>query len=153
MITWVSSILERLSEATSAPSPHPDDLVGSCGLGRSSSPGLVQVWLSLNVSSPDQIVPFMSGPAPASGTNFAHITNSAYSALAKTASATNGSAGCADWLKGETELVKAADVIPFANQVTKTFGNKARFTIAGELVPTSISDAGQLTGGQQDPGA
>jgi peptide/nickel transport system substrate-binding protein len=95
-------------------------------------------WIALNVSSPDQIVGFASGPAPAAGTNFAHISNPAYSALVTTASAINGSAGCPDWLKAEAELVKAADVIPFANQVTKTFGAKAKFVIAGELVPTSI---------------
>lgn len=100
------------------------------------------VWEALNVSSPDQIVAFMSGPAPPDGTNFAHIDNAAYTALVTKASTLNGSAGCADWLQAESELVKAADVIPFANQVTKTFGNHARFEIAGALVPTSIRMSG-----------
>jgi peptide/nickel transport system substrate-binding protein len=95
-------------------------------------------WEGLNVSSPDQIVPFMSGPVPPNGTNFAHIDNAAYTALVTTASALDGSEGCGDWLKAESELVKAADVFPFANQVTKTFGSHTSFTIAGELVPTSI---------------
>ena len=95
-------------------------------------------WLTLNVSSPDQLVPFMSGPAPANGTNFGHINNSAYSELVAKASAQNGAAGCPDWLKAETELVRAADVIPFANQVTTTFGNHTQFAISGAIVPTSI---------------
>lgn len=95
-------------------------------------------WIQLNVSSPDQVVPFGSGPPPPNGTNFAHIVNPAYSALVAKASAENGSAGCPDWMKAESELVKAADVIPFANQVTKIFGYHSRFTFAGEIVPTSI---------------
>ncbi|HEY7010519.1 MAG TPA: ABC transporter substrate-binding protein [Jatrophihabitantaceae bacterium] len=95
-------------------------------------------WLTLNVSSPDQLVPFLSGPVPASGTNFGHINNSAYTALVAKASAQNGAAGCPDWLKAETEIVRAADVIPFANQVTTTFGNHTQFAIAGAIVPTSI---------------
>jgi peptide/nickel transport system substrate-binding protein len=96
------------------------------------------IWETLNVSSPDEIVPFMSGPPPPNGTNFAHIDNAAYNALVTKASTINGSEGCASWLQAESELVKAAEVIPFANQVAKTFGYHTRFTIAGELVPTSI---------------
>ncbi len=95
-------------------------------------------WVQLNVSSPDQLVPFLSGPPAPNGTNFAHINNSAYSALAAKATLLNGTAGCPDWLSAESELVKAADSIPFANQVTETFGYHTRFTIASELVPTSI---------------
>ena len=34
--------------------------------------------------------------------------------------------------------MKAADVIPFANQVVKTFGYHAHFAVVGALVPTSI---------------
>jgi peptide/nickel transport system substrate-binding protein len=96
------------------------------------------IWEGLNVSSPDQIVPFMSGTAAPNGTNFAHINNAAYNAGVATASKTVGTAGCADWLKAEGELVKTADVIPFANQVTKTYGYHTTFTISGELIPTSI---------------
>lgn len=95
-------------------------------------------WVQLNVSSPDQLVPFLSGPTPPSGTNFAHIDNSEYTQLVHTASAQNGSAGCPDWLKAEEAIVRAADAVPFANQVTPTFGKNVRFDIAGALVPTSI---------------
>jgi peptide/nickel transport system substrate-binding protein len=95
-------------------------------------------WVQLNVSSPDQLVPFLSGPVPPNGTNFAHINNSQYTQLVTKASTENGSAGCPDWLMAEEDLVRAADVIPFANQVTPTFGKNVSFQIAGALVPTSI---------------
>ncbi len=95
-------------------------------------------WEQVNVSSPDQLVPFLSGPGTPKGNNFAHITNAAYDAAIKRAAAKPGTAGCADWLAAEAELFKNADVIPFANQLVKTFGKKARFAVVGVLVPTSI---------------
>ena len=91
-----------------------------------------------SVSTPSEIVPFVSGAAPPNGTNFAHIKNAAYSAAVAKATTKIGSAGCADWLAAETNLVNDADVIPFANQVIKIFGQNARFDDAGQLVPTSI---------------
>jgi len=95
-------------------------------------------WEQVNVSSPDQLVPFLSGPGTPKGNNFAHIANPAYDAAIKQAAAKPGTAGCADWLAAEAELFKNADVIPFANQLVKTFGKKARFAVVGVLVPTSI---------------
>ncbi len=96
------------------------------------------IWEALNVNSPDQIVPFVSGAVPPNGTDFAHVNNAKYTGLVTKASALTGSDSCSDWLQAESELVKAADVIPFANQVSKIFGNHARFDLAGVLVPTSI---------------
>jgi peptide/nickel transport system substrate-binding protein len=96
------------------------------------------VWAQLNVNSPDQIVPFLSGPGIPNGTNFAGIHNSEYEASVKQASAMAGTAGCATWLKAEATLVRAADVVPFANQPVATFGAKARFETPGQLIPTSI---------------
>jgi peptide/nickel transport system substrate-binding protein len=95
-------------------------------------------WAPLNVSSPDQIVPFLSGPGVPDGTNFAGIHNSEYDAAVKQASGMDGTAGCATWLQAEATLVKAADVVPFANQQVPTFGAKARFETPGQLIPTSI---------------
>jgi peptide/nickel transport system substrate-binding protein len=95
-------------------------------------------WIQLNVSSPDQLVPFLSGPVPPNGTNFAHISNSDYTQLVTKASGENGRAGCPDWLKAEQALVRAADAIPFANQITPIFGKSVRFDVAGAVVPTSI---------------
>ncbi|WP_422771289.1 ABC transporter substrate-binding protein [Plantactinospora sp. WMMC1484] len=95
-------------------------------------------WAPINVNSPDQLVPFLSGPTVPDGTNFAGIGNSEYDAAVKQASAVDGVAGCASWLAAETALVKAADVVPFANQQVPTFGVKARFETPGQLIPTSI---------------
>lgn len=95
-------------------------------------------WEPVGVSSPDQLVPFLSGPTPPNGNNFAGITNAAYSSAVTKASAVSGTAGCANWLKAEANVVSAADVIPFANQIVKTFGSGARFGQSLSLIPTSI---------------
>ena len=95
-------------------------------------------WLPLNVNSPDQAVGFLSGPVPPDGTNFAHVDNAAYNSLVAKASAVAGTAGCTDWLAAESEIVKAADVIPFANLTTKVYGKNTHFELAGAIVPTSI---------------
>ena len=42
------------------------------------------------------------------------------------------------WLGAESDLVKAADIVPFANSVVQTFGKGAEFETPGQLVPTSI---------------
>ncbi|WP_222195437.1 ABC transporter substrate-binding protein [Modestobacter italicus] len=96
-------------------------------------------WLPLNVSSPDQLVPFVSGPAAPEGNNFASIDNADYTAGVAEAMAMNGSEGCDTWLAAESALVRDADVIPFANQTVNTFGSGARFESGGvAVVPTSI---------------
>ncbi|MFD3485068.1 ABC transporter substrate-binding protein [Streptomyces sp. NPDC058665] len=96
------------------------------------------VWESLVPGSPDQMVPFLSGPVPPTGTNFAHIDNTDYSTGVAQAASVTGTKGCPEWLAAESTLVKNADVIPFANQAIQTFGSGARFEYAGSLVPTSI---------------
>jgi peptide/nickel transport system substrate-binding protein len=96
-------------------------------------------WVSLNVSSPDQLVPFLSGPGMADGgANFSGIANADYDAGVQAASAMQGTEGCPTWLDAESKLVSAADVVPFANTLVKTFGNGAQFDISGWLIPTSI---------------
>lgn len=96
-------------------------------------------WVPLNVNSPDQLVPFLSGPAPAAGgNNFSAIDNKAYSAAVAKASAMQGTSGCSTWLGAESDLVSKADLVPFANNVVQTFGNGAEFQTPGQLVPTSI---------------
>lgn len=100
------------------------------------------VWEPVNVSSPDQLVGFLSGPATPKGENFGHINNAAYNAGIAKAEKEPGTSGCADWLSAESNLVRDADVIPFANQVQNTFGKGAQFQVAGELQPTSIRMTG-----------
>lgn len=96
-------------------------------------------WEALNVNSPDQLVPFMSGPAVPDGNNFAHIDNAAYTATVAKAAALPGSAGCGLWLSAEAALVKDADVVPFANRAQHTFGKQATFASSGvPVAPTSI---------------
>jgi peptide/nickel transport system substrate-binding protein len=95
-------------------------------------------WLSVNVNSPDQLVPFLSGPPAPDGTNFANIKNEAYEAGVKKAGAMKGQEGCATWLEAESALVKDADVIPFANSVGKAYRANAKFDYPGQMVPTSI---------------
>ena len=95
-------------------------------------------WIPLNVNSPDQLVPFLSGPATPDGTNFAAIDNADYTAKVEEASAMSGEEGCSTWLEAESALFAAADIVPFANNLVKTFGNKAEFETPGQLVPTSI---------------
>ena len=63
-------------------------------------------WVPLNVNSPDQVVPFLSGPAAPNGTNFADIDNADYDAAVKKASAISGEDGCATWLAGRVRPVR-----------------------------------------------
>jgi len=100
-------------------------------------------WEPLNVSSPDQLVGFMSGPVVPAGENFAHIKDPAYDALVAKAQTMQGAAGCPQWLAADSTLVSHADVIPFANQVQQVFGKNAQFAVvSGELQPTSIRMGG-----------
>jgi peptide/nickel transport system substrate-binding protein len=80
----------------------------------------------------------MSGAVPPNGTNFGHISNAAYDAGVAQAAKISGTAGCSAWLAAEANLVRDADVIPFANQVIKFFGAGAKFQVTGEVIPTSI---------------
>ncbi len=96
-------------------------------------------WVPLNVNSPDQLVPFLSGPGLADGgTNFSGIDNQEYADGVAEASAMNGTDGCDTWLQAESALVAAADIVPFANNLVKTYGNGAEFEYPGQFVPTSI---------------
>jgi peptide/nickel transport system substrate-binding protein len=96
-------------------------------------------WLPLNVNSPDQLVPFLSGPGLADeGTNFSGIDNPDYTDGVAAASAMDGTDGCQTWLDAESKLVAAADVLPFATNAVKTYGNGAQFDYPGTFMPTSI---------------
>lgn len=96
------------------------------------------VWVPLNVNSPDQLVPFLSGPVSPDGTNFSAIQDDEYEAAVQTAMAMPGVEGCDTWLGAESGLIAKADIVPFANNVVTTFGAKAEFATPGLLVPTSI---------------
>ena len=95
-------------------------------------------WVPVNVNTPDQLVPFFSGPAAPKGNNFASISDPAYDAAVKSAMAAPGTAGCRDWLAAESGLIAKADIVPFAATTVQTFGKAAKFETPGQLVPTSI---------------
>lgn len=95
-------------------------------------------WVPLNVNAPDQLVPFLSGPAAPDGTNFAGIDNADYQSAIAEAAKTDGVEGCDAWLEAESMSIAAADVVPFANNIVRTYGSGAEFETPGNLVPTSI---------------
>ncbi|MGH3471913.1 MAG: ABC transporter substrate-binding protein [Nocardioidaceae bacterium] len=95
-------------------------------------------WEPINVSTPDQLVPILSGTPAPNGTNFSHLDNAAYSAGVAKATTETGATGCADWLGAESSLFKAADLVPFANKLIPTFAKGATFSIGSELIPTSF---------------
>jgi peptide/nickel transport system substrate-binding protein len=94
-------------------------------------------WVALNVGSPDQLVPFLSGPPAPDGTNFAAIADPDYDAAVAAATAL-GPDGCDAWLDAEAGLIAKASIVPFAAVSVRTFGNGAEFATPGQLVPTSI---------------
>jgi peptide/nickel transport system substrate-binding protein len=100
------------------------------------------VWEALNVNTPDQLVAFLSGPAAPNGTNFAGIDNATYTADATKAMAESGADGCDDWKAAEAALFKAADIVPFANNLLPVFVKGATLSQSGTIVPTSIKMLG-----------
>ena len=99
-------------------------------------------WIPVNVSSPDQLAGFLSGPAVPDGANFASIDNADYSAAVTSAMGMTGTEGCDTWKDAEAALYQAADVIPFANSVVPIFGKDAEFDVIGSIEPMSIRMVG-----------
>ena len=96
-------------------------------------------FIPLGLTSPSQLAPFVSGPTPPKGTNFAFISNSAYTADVTKAASTAGEAGCADWNAAEAALFKNVDLVPFVDSATPTFAKGATFELSqGSVVPSSL---------------
>lgn len=96
-------------------------------------------WTGLGVAAPNQLVSVFQGAAPPDGSNFSHLDNSDYDSEVELARASDTDNGCEHWLKAETALVEAADVVPFAAVEYLTYGSGAEFEfIAGNFVPTSV---------------
>lgn len=94
---------------------------------------------TINDSLPSVFQGFVSGPVPPKGTNYAHIDNATYNKDAAKAVGTPGAAGCALWLSAEKALYKKADIVPVANLLAPTFGEKAQFAWGPYgFAPTSI---------------
>ena len=95
--------------------------------------------LPLGLTSPTQLVPFVSGPTPPKGTDFASINNAAYTAAVTKASAAVGQAGCPDWNAAETALFKNVDLVPFVDSALTTYAKGANFQLSrGTIMPSTI---------------
>ncbi|WP_199434121.1 ABC transporter substrate-binding protein [Qaidamihabitans albus] len=96
-------------------------------------------FLPLNVTLPTQLVPFLSGPTPPNGNNFASIDNAEYITAVGQASQATGTDGCDSWAEAERAVIDHVDVIPFANTNRPMFGNGATFVLSdGDVLPSSI---------------
>lgn len=95
--------------------------------------------IPLNVTLPSQLVPFLSGPTPPDGVNFASIDNDRYNAAVQAASAQPGTQGCPQWAAAEQALFERVDLVPFAFSAVPTFAKGAVFEMTqGSLDPTSV---------------
>jgi peptide/nickel transport system substrate-binding protein len=93
----------------------------------------------IGVTLPSELVPFLSGPTPPNGTNFAGIDNKAYQAAVAEAQKVADEGGCAKWLAGETELIKRLDLVPFANSNSPYYIKNATFELSdGSVGPATI---------------
>ena len=93
--------------------------------------------LGLGVTSPAQLKPFFSGPAPV--TNFSSIDNAEYRTAVARATRRVGAAGCKFWLEAERALFRASNLAPSRAVTVGLYGNKATFSVdAGGVVPTSL---------------
>jgi peptide/nickel transport system substrate-binding protein len=95
--------------------------------------------IPLGLTSPAELVPFVSGATPPKGTDFAYISNSAYTADVTKASAEAGQAGCPDWNAAETALFKNVDLVPFVDASVSDYAKGATFSLSlGSIQPASI---------------
>jgi peptide/nickel transport system substrate-binding protein len=95
--------------------------------------------IPVGLTSPTQLVSFVSGATPPKGADFAYINNATYTADVTKASATAGQAGCPSWNAAETALFKNVDLVPFVNSALTTYANGATFKLSqGDIQPSSI---------------
>jgi peptide/nickel transport system substrate-binding protein len=95
--------------------------------------------ITIGVTLPTQLVPFVSGPTPPKGANFASIDNPEYVSNVQAASAVAGSEGCARWAAAESALIKNLDLVPFANASIPYYVRGAVAELAeGDIAPTSV---------------
>lgn len=116
--------------------PTPDTQLSGILFGSGAwDAGLIQI----TVQVPSQLVPFVSGPQPPKGTNFAHIDNPEYGRLVGEATRLSGAEGCAQWNSAESALFKRLDVVRFVDSTIPTFAKGAEFDASlGMLVPATV---------------
>ncbi len=95
--------------------------------------------IPLGLTSPTELVPFVSGATPPKGTDFAYINNAAYTADVTKAASTPGQAGCPSWNAAETALFKNVDLVPFVDSKISDYAKGATFSLSqGSIMPSSI---------------
>lgn len=101
--------------------------------------------LPINVRAPNNLVPFLSGPAPAEGgVNLASIDNPAYDAAVAEASAIPGEESCDTWKSADEALLAEYDVVAFANETIPTFLDGATVSMGADgIVPATIRLTGE----------
>jgi peptide/nickel transport system substrate-binding protein len=94
----------------------------------------------LGVSAPSQLVPFLSGAAPAGGgVNFAHINNVAYGNQVAQAQNASGATSCKHWLAGEKAIFQHGDLVPTYWTTLPTFAKGVKFSLGDQgIAPASL---------------
>ncbi|WP_053207445.1 ABC transporter substrate-binding protein [Jiangella muralis] len=96
--------------------------------------------LPVNLRLPSQMVPFLSGPAPADGgVNLASIDNPDYVAAVAEAMTLPGQEGCDTWQAAEEALLAQNDVLLFADETIPLFVDGVTAERGGDgLIPATI---------------
>lgn len=94
----------------------------------------------LGVSAPAQLVPFLSGAAPAGGgVNFAHINNVAYGNQVAQALQASGAKACTHWIAAEKQIFRHGDLLPTMWSTLPTFAKGAKFSLGDQgVAPSSL---------------
>jgi peptide/nickel transport system substrate-binding protein len=94
----------------------------------------------LGVSAPAQLVPFLSGAAPAGGgVNFAHINNVAYGNQVAQALQASGAKACTHWIAAEKQIFRHGDLLPTMWSTLPTFAKGAKFSLGDQgIAPASL---------------
>ncbi|MBO9523685.1 MAG: ABC transporter substrate-binding protein [Nocardioidaceae bacterium] len=96
--------------------------------------------IGLGVSNPATLIPFFSGPTPADGgVNYGTMHNKVYDESIAAAQGKAGTAGCDDWNRAESALIKDADIVPISVSPYLYWGTGAKFDVVARILePTSL---------------
>jgi peptide/nickel transport system substrate-binding protein len=96
-------------------------------------------WGVTSPKVPTQLLPFVSGPQPPKGRNFAAIDNDNYREL--TAADAAGGPDCAKWNAAEMSLFGSTSIVPLDDIEVPVFTGNATFElggIGGQILPTTL---------------
>lgn len=134
---FIAAQWKKLGVHVSLAQKSSDQMLADLFGGRADFGAVLQ---AINVSTPAQLVPLLSGPTPPHGQNVASITNQQYLADVGKAQQLAGTAGCSDWNAAESALYKSADLVPLATTPNVWWGKDADFTVdnLGVIIPTTM---------------